>query len=158
MYITDINKKVDDCYECSSLISRVYWDSSSKDFLRLYKEYTEEDYPVFAKIGTKNIITEKPIEEIKKELKLNLENLSKQKHDKRIKRFKSNINFIMMGLENNEIDKDFMSGKKYKTMRDTYNTTWFTAYNPVRYMPYEWDFKWDSPIIEEIFTSSIDQD
>ena len=48
MYIVDIEEKLDDCYKCKSLANKVYWSSISKSFLKLYKEYTNKDYPVFA--------------------------------------------------------------------------------------------------------------
>ena len=150
MYIIDIEETRDDCYKCKSLANKVYWSPISKNFLKLYKEYTDEDYPVFARVGINRcIITEKPIDVIKEEIKENLENVSKQENDRRVKRFKPEINFIMMGLLSDEIvlnevryddiNKDFMNGEKERATVDVERTTYVLPhcnygiiYNPFR--------------------------
>lgn len=149
MYIVDIEKTLDDCYKCKSLADKVYWSSISKDFLKLYKEYTNKDYPVFARVGINRcIITEKPIDVIKEEIKENLENISKQKNDKRVKRFETEINFIMMGLLSDEIvlnevhyddiNKDFMNGEKERATVDIGKTTYaLSDCRSIRYNSFE---------------------
>lgn len=149
MYIIDIKETRDDCYKCESLANKVYWSSISKGFLKLYKEYTNKDYPVFARVGVDRcIITEKPIDVIKEEIKENLENISKQENDRRVKRFKTEINFIMMGLLSDEIvlnevryddiNKDFMNGEKERATVDVEKTTYVLPhYNySIRYNPF----------------------
>ena len=146
MYIIDIEETRDDCYKCKSLANKVYWSSISKSFLKLYKEYTNENYPVFARVGINRcIITEKPINVIKEEIKENLENISKQENDRRVKRFKTEINFIMMGLLSDEIvlneiryddtNKDFMNGEKERATVDVGKTTYVLP--RYRYNPFE---------------------
>ena len=149
MYIVDIEETLDDCYKCKSLADKVYWSSISKSFLKLYKEYTNKDYPVFARVGVNRcIITEKPIDVIKEEIKENLENISKQENDKRVKRFGTEINFIMMGLLSDEIvlneiryddiNKDFMNGEKERATVDVGRITYVLPdYNyGIRYNPF----------------------
>lgn len=149
MYIVDIEETLDDCYKCRSLANKVYWSSTSKNFLKLYKEYANKDYPVFARVGVNRcIITEKPIDVIKEEIKENLENISKQKNDKRVKRFETEINFIMMGLLSDEIvlneiryddiNKDFMNGEKERATIDVGKTTYVLSSSNygIRYRPF----------------------
>ena len=122
MHIVDIKSKLDNCYECDGSPYKAYWYNISKEFLKIYKEYTGCDYPVYASIdGSKYIITEKPIEKIKEEIKENLEILYNQKNDKRVIRYKDVIISIRLWLENDctvlkrvsyeDINKDFMTGE-----------------------------------------------
>lgn len=122
MHIVDIKSKLDNCYECDGSPYKAYWYNISKEFLKIYKEYTGCDYPVYASIdGSKYIITEKPIEKIKEEIKENLEILYNQKNDKRVIRYKDVIASIRLWLENDctvlkrvsyeDINKDFMTGE-----------------------------------------------
>lgn len=122
MYIVDIKSKLENCYECDGSPYKAYWYNISKEFLKIYKEYTGCDYPVYASIdGSKYIITEKPIEKIKEEIKENLEILYNQKNDKRVIRYKDVIASIRLWLENDctvlkrvsyeDINKDFMTGE-----------------------------------------------
>lgn len=150
MYIINIEETLDDCYKCKSLADKVYWSSISKSFLKLYKEYTNENYPVFARVGINRcIITEKPINVIKKEIRENLEKISKQENDKRVKRFRTEINFIMMGLLSdeivlnevryNDINKDFMNGEKKRATVDAGRTTYVLPhyrYNPFKVLDF----------------------
>ena len=70
LHIVDIKSKLDNCYECDGSPYKAYWYNISKEFLKIYKEYTGCDYPVYASIdGSKYIITEKPIEKIKEEVR-----------------------------------------------------------------------------------------
>ena len=72
--------------------------------------------------NSKYIITEKPIEKIKEEIKENLEILYNQKNDKRVIRYKDVIASIKLWLENDctvlkkvsyeDINKDFMTGER----------------------------------------------
>lgn len=122
MYIVDIKSKLENCYECDGSPYKAYWYNISKEFLKIYKEYTGCDYPVYASIDdSKYIITEKPIEKIKEEIKENLEILYNQKNDKRVIRYKDVIASIRLWLENDctvlkrvsyeDINKDFMTGE-----------------------------------------------
>lgn len=80
MHIVNIKSKLEDCYECDGSPYKAYWYNISKEFLKIYKEYTDCDYPVYASMdNSKYIITEKPIEKIKEEIKENLEILYNQK-------------------------------------------------------------------------------
>ena len=123
MHIVDIKSKLDNCYECDGSPYKAYWYNISKEFLKIYKEYTGCDYPVYASIDdSKYIITEKPIEKIKEEIKENLEILYNQKNDKRVTRYKDVIVSIKLWLRNDaivlkkisyeDINKDFMSGER----------------------------------------------
>ena len=123
MHIVNIKSKLEDCYECDDSPYKAYWYNISKEFLKIYKEYTDCDYPVYASIdNSKYIITEKPIEKIKEEIKENLEILYNQKNDKRVIRYKDVIASIKLWLENDctvlkkvsyeDINKDFMTGER----------------------------------------------
>lgn len=123
MHIVNIKSKLEDCYECDDSPYKVYWYNISKEFLKIYKEYTDCDYPVYASMdNSKYIITEKPIEKIKEEIKENLEILYNQKNDKRVIRYKDVIASIKLWLENDctvlkkvsyeDINKDFMTGER----------------------------------------------
>ncbi len=122
MYIVDIKRKLENCYECDGSPYKAYWYNISKEFLKIYKEYTDCDYPVYASIdNSKYIITEKPIEKIKEEIKENLKILYNQKNDKRVIRYKDVIASITLWLESDctvlkrvsyeDINKDFMTGE-----------------------------------------------
>lgn len=122
MYILEVYKKLNDSYTCKGTIDRVYWNGKKDIFLKVYKEYTGCDYPKFAKVEMgEQIITEKPIEEIKKEIKGNLNKLKQYTNDKRVSLLEDCIEYISLALENGyivlnkvsfyEIDKTFMSGK-----------------------------------------------
>lgn len=122
MHIVNIKSKLEDCYECDGSPYKAYWYNISKEFLKIYKEYTDCDYPVYASMdNSKYIITEKPIEKIKEEIKENLEILYNQKNDKRVIRYKDVIASIKLWLENDctvlkkvsyeDINKDFMTGE-----------------------------------------------
>ena len=122
MHIVNIKSKLEDCYECDGSPYKAYWYNISKEFLKIYKEYTDCDYPVYASIDNpKYIITEKPIEKIKEEIKENLEILYNQKNDKRVIRYKDVIASIKLWLENDctvlkkvnyeDINKGFMTGE-----------------------------------------------
>lgn len=122
MHIVNIKSKLENCYECDGSPYKAYWYNISKEFLKIYKEYTGCDYPVYASIDdSKYIITEKPIEKIKEEIKENLEILYNQKNDKRVIRYKDVIASIRLWLENDctvlkrvsyeDINKDFMTGE-----------------------------------------------
>lgn len=146
MHIVDIKRKLENCYECDISPYKAYWYDISKQFLKIYKEYTGCDYPVYASIdNSEYIITEKPIEKIKEEIKENLEILYNQKNDKRVIRYKDVINSIKLWLElesdcivlkkvnYEDINKDFMTGDVaskrlttiskdfYKNLRAFYN-------------------------------------
>lgn len=123
MHIVNIRSKLEDCYECDGPPYKAYWYNISKEFLKIYKEYTDCDYPVYASMdNSKYIITEKPIEKIKEEIKENLEILYNQKNDKRVIRYKDVIASIKLWLENDctvlkkvsyeDINKDFMTGER----------------------------------------------
>lgn len=123
MHIVNIKSKLEDCYECDGSPYKAYWYNISKEFLKIYKEYTDCDYPVYASMdNSKYIITEKPIEKIKEEIKENLEILYNQKNDKRVIRYKDVIASIKLWLENDctvlkkvsyeDINKDFMTGER----------------------------------------------
>lgn len=123
MHIVNIRSKLEDCYECDGSPYKAYWYNISKEFLKIYKEYTDCDYPVYASMdNSKYIITEKPIEKIKEEIKENLEILYNQKNDKRVIRYKDVIASIKLWLENDctvlkkvnyeDINKDFMTGER----------------------------------------------
>lgn len=123
MHIVNIKSKLEDCYECDDSPYKAYWYNISKEFLKIYKEYTDCDYPVYASMdNSKYIITEKPIEKIKEEIKENLEILYNQKNDKRVIRYKDVIASIKLWLENDctvlkkvsyeDINKDFMTGER----------------------------------------------
>ena len=123
MHIVNIKSKLEDCYECDGSPYKAYWYNISKEFLKIYKEYTDCDYPVYASMdNSKYIITEKPIEKIKEEIKENLETLYNQKNDKRVIRYKDVIASIKLWLENDctvlkkvsyeDINKDFMTGER----------------------------------------------
>lgn len=123
MHIVNIRSKLEDCYECDGSPYKAYWYNISKEFLKIYKEYTDCDYPVYASMdNSKYIITEKPIEKIKEEIKENLEILYNQKNDKRVIRYKDAIASIKLWLENDctvlkkvsyeDINKDFMTGER----------------------------------------------
>lgn len=123
MHIVNIKSKLEDCYECDGSPYKAYWYNISKEFLKIYKEYTDCDYPVYASVdNSKYIITEKPIEKIKEEIKENLEILYNQKNDKRVIRYKDVIASIKLWLENDctvlkkvnyeDINKDFMTGER----------------------------------------------
>jgi hypothetical protein len=120
--IVNIKRKLENCYECDGSPYKAYWYNISKEFLKIYKEYTGCDYPVYASIdNSKYIITEKPIEKIKEEIEENLEILQNQKNDKRVIRYKDVIASIRLWLENDctvlkrvsyeDINKDFMTGE-----------------------------------------------
>lgn len=122
MYIVNIKSKLENCYECDGSPYKAYWYDISKEFLKIYKEYTGCDYPVYASIdNSKYIITEKPIEKIKEEIKENLGILYNQKNDKRVIRYKNVITSIRLWLEDDctvlkrvsyeDINKDFMTGE-----------------------------------------------
>lgn len=122
MYIVNIKRKLENCYECDCSPYKAYWYSISKEFLKIYKEYTDYDYPIYASVDdSKYIITEKPIEKIEEEIKENLEILYNQKNDKRVIRYKKVIGSIKLWLENDcivlkkvnyeDINKDFMTGE-----------------------------------------------
>jgi hypothetical protein len=122
LHIVNIKSKLEDCYECDGSPYKAYWYNISKEFLKIYKEYTDCDYPVYASMdNSKYIITEKPIEKIKEEIKENLEILYNQKNDKRVIRYKDVIASIKLWLENDctvlkkvsyeDINKDFMTGE-----------------------------------------------
>ena len=122
MYIVNIKSKLENCYECDESPYKAYWYYISKEFLKVYKEYTGCDYPVYANIDdSKYIITEKPIEKIKEEIKENLEILCNQKNDKRVIRYEDVIASIILWLESDctvlkkvnyeDINKDFMTGQ-----------------------------------------------
>ena len=122
MYIVNIKSKLENCYECDGSPYKAYWYNISKEFLKIYKEYTGCNYPVYASIdNSKYIITEKPIEKIKEEIKENLEILCNQKNDKRVIRYKDVIASIILWLESDctvlkrvsyeDINKDFMTGE-----------------------------------------------
>lgn len=123
MHIVNIKSKLENCYECDGSPYKAYWYNISKEFLKIYKEYTGCDYPVYASMdNSKYIITEKPIEKIKEEIKENLEILYNQKNDKRVIRYKDVIASIKLWLENDctvlkkvsyeDINKDFMTGER----------------------------------------------
>jgi hypothetical protein len=123
LHIVNIKSKLEDCYECDGSPYKAYWYNISKEFLKIYKEYTDCDYPVYASMdNSKYIITEKPIEKIKEEIKENLEILYNQKNDKRVIRYKDVIASIKLWLENDctvlkkvnyeDINKDFMTGER----------------------------------------------
>ena len=123
MHIVNIRSKLEDCYECDGSPYKAYWYNISKEFLKIYKEYTDCDYPVYASMdNSKYIITEKPIEKTKEEIKENLEILYNQKNDKRVIRYKDVIASIKLWLENDctvlkkvsyeDINKDFMTGER----------------------------------------------
>lgn len=123
MHIVNTRSKLEDCYECDGSPYKAYWYNISKEFLKIYKEYTDCDYPVYASMdNSKYIITEKPIEKIKEEIKENLEILYNQKNDKRVIRYKDVIASIKLWLENDctvlkkvsyeDINKDFMTGER----------------------------------------------
>lgn len=123
MHIVNIRSKLEDCYECDGSPYKAYWYNISKEFLKIYKEYTDCDYPVYASMdNSKYIITKKPIEKIKEEIKENLEILYNQKNDKRVIRYKDVIASIKLWLENDctvlkkvsyeDINKDFMTGER----------------------------------------------
>ncbi len=151
MYIVDIKRKLENCYECDGTPYKAYWYNISKEFLKIYKEYTDCDYPVYASIdNSKYIITEKPIEKIKEEIEENLEILQNQKNDKRVIRYKDVIASIRLWLESDctvlkrvsyeDINKDFMTGEGvserltsickdfYRSLRMPY--TWTSSYIP----------------------------
>ena len=122
MYIVNIKSKLENCYECDGSPYKAYWYDISKEFLKIYKEYTGCDYPVYASIdNSKYIITEKPIEKKKEEIKENLGILYNQKNDKRVIRYKNVITSIRLWLEDDctvlkrvsyeDINKDFMTGE-----------------------------------------------
>lgn len=122
MHIVNIKSKLEDCYECDGSPYKAYWYNISKEFLKIYKEYTDCDYPVYASMdNSKYIITEKPIEKIKEEIKENLEILYNQKNDKRVIRYKDVIASIKLWTENDctvlnkvsyeDINKGFMTGE-----------------------------------------------
>lgn len=149
MRIVNIKRKLENCYECDGSPYKAYWYNISKEFLKIYKEYTGCDYPVYASIdNSKYIITEKPIEKIKEEIEENLEILQNQKNDKRVIRYKDVIASIRLWLENDctvlkrvnyeDINKDFMTGEGvserltsickdfYRNLRMPY--TWTSSY------------------------------
>ena len=149
MYIVNIKRKLENCYECDGSPYKAYWHNISKEFLKIYKEYTGCDYPVYASIdNSKYIITEKPIEKIKEEIKENLKILYNQKNDKRVIRYKDVIASITLWLESDctvlkrvnyeDINKDFMTGEGvsekltsickdfYRNLRMPY--TWTSSY------------------------------
>ena len=122
MRIVNIKRKLENCYECDGSPYKAYWYNISKEFLKIYKEYTGCDYPVYASIdNSKYIITEKPIEKKKEEIKENLGILYNQKNDKRVIRYKNVITSIRLWLEDDctvlkrvsyeDINKDFMTGE-----------------------------------------------
>lgn len=145
MYIVDIKSKLENCYECDGSPYKAYWYNISKEFLKIYKEYTGCDYPVYASIDdSKYIITEKPIEKIKEEIKENLEILYNQKNDKRVIRYKDVIASIRLWLENDctvlkrvsyeDINKDFMTGEEvFERLTSIYKD----FYRSLR-IPYVW--------------------
>lgn len=125
MYILEVYKKLNDPYMCRGAIDKVYWNSKKDIFLKVYKDYTGCDYPKFAKVEMgEQIITEKSIKEVEKEIKENLNVLKQYTNDKRILMLEDCIEHIFLALENgyiilnkvsfNEIDKTFMSGKVTK--------------------------------------------
>lgn len=137
MYILEAYKKLNDSYMCRGTINKVYWNGKRDIFLKVYKDYIGYDYPKFAKVETgKQIITEKPIKEVEKEIKENLNMLKQYTNDKRVLMLEDCIEHIFLALENgyiilnkvsfDEIDKTFMSGKvaKVETLK-------------ARFMPYQ---------------------
>lgn len=122
MYVLEVYKKLNDSYMCRGSIDKVYWDSKKDIFLKVYKDYIGYDYPKFAKVEIgEQIITEKPIKEVEKEIKENLNVLKQYTNDKRVLILEDCIEHISLALENGyivlnkvsfyEIDKTFMSGK-----------------------------------------------
>lgn len=122
MFILEVYKKLNDSYMCKGTIDRVYWNRKKDIFLKVYKNYTGCDYPKFAKVEMgEQIITEKPIEEVKEEIKENLNKLKQYTNDRRVSLLEDCIEYIFLALENGyivlnkvsfyEIDKTFMSGK-----------------------------------------------
>lgn len=125
MYILGVYKKLNDSYMCRGSIDKVYWDSKKDIFLKVYKDYTGCDYPKFAKVEMgEQIITEKSIKEVEKEIKENLNVLRQYTNDKRVLMLGDCIGHILLALKSgyiilnkvsfNEIDKTFMSGKTTK--------------------------------------------
>lgn len=126
MYILEVYKKLNDSYTCRGTIDKVYWNGKKDIFLKVYKDYTGCDYPKFAKVemGERQIITEKPIKEVEKEIKENLNVLKQYTNDKRVLMLEDCIEHIFLALENgyiilnkvsfDEIYKIFMSGKVTK--------------------------------------------
>lgn len=145
MHIVDIKNKLENCYECDVSPYKAYWYDISKEFLKIYKEYTGCDYPVYASIdNSKYIITEKPIEEIIEEIRGNLEILSNQKNDKRVIRYEDVITSIRMWLTNDEvvlkkvsyedIDKSFMTGEGVAERLTSVCKDFYRGFR----IPYEW--------------------
>ena len=125
MYILEVYKKLNDFYMRRGAINKVYWNSKKDIFLKVYKDYTGCDYPKFAKVEMgEQIITEKSIKEVEKEIKENLNVLKQYTNDKRILMLEDCIEHIFLALENgciilnkvsfDEIDKTFMRGKVTK--------------------------------------------
>lgn len=146
MYIVNIKSKLENCYECDESPYKAYWYNISKEFLKIYKEYTGCDYPVYASVDdSKYIITEKPIEKIKEEIKENLEILCNQKNDKRVIRYKDVIASITLWLESDctvlkrvnyeDINKDFMTGEG---VFERLTSICKDFYRNLR-IPYKWD-------------------
>ena len=177
MYILDIKDRLEDCYECAVSPYKTYWHDISEGFLKVYKEYTGCDYPIYASIGSSRyIITEKPIEKIKKEIRENLEVLSSQKNDKRIIIYEDiiccirtwliNDKVVLKKVDYEDIDKGFMTGegvaKKFLSLEYKYSPFFVLDSNECIYhaptrnfrIPYMWNSSDNRYDFAEIFLSN----